>query len=161
MAVQHKGDSLTKLLLTSGADVKLVDDNQQTALHHAARTGGDVGCLEMLLQSWSDATATGPQSAGTANTGGGASAHEDANTEACRQLDKWGRTPLHWATVNGHRSAVVALVEAGSDMWLKDFQRDSSMDLAERRAECREWLNGQDGVRCDKLTLSMLQLMAT
>ena len=82
--------------------------------------------------------------------------------EACGRLDKWGRLPLHWAIVNGHRDAMVALVEAGSNVWLRDFQHQSSMDLAEERAMCREWLNGSgnDGGRCDQLTLSMLKLMA-
>ena len=53
-------------------------------------------------------------------------------------------------------------MEAGSDIWLKDAQEQSVMDLAEQRAACREWLNGtsDNGARCDRLTLSMLKLMA-
>ena len=73
-----------------------------------------------------------------------AAEEEKSHGGACGQQDKWGRTPLHWATVNGHRDAVVALVEAGSDMWKEDYYHESSMALAERRAECRAWLNGQD-----------------
>ena len=76
------------------------------------------------------------------------------------RLDRWGRTPLHWAVTNGHREAVIALSEAGSDLWLEDFQKESPMALGERRAECREWLDGQEGARCDRLTLSMLRIMA-
>ena len=154
MAVQHKSSDQARSLLARGANVRAVDRDGQTAMHHASRTGSDALCLQMLISSWDDATAPS-QSAHepTAPTSG-----EDDS--ACSQLDRWGRTPLHWATANGHRDAVVALVEAGSDMHLRDFQEESSMEIAERRAECREWLNGQDGVRCDKLTLSMLRLMA-
>ena len=176
MAVQLKGSELAQLLLDHGANVKAVDDNQQSAVHHAARTGGGGSrCVEMLLQSWEDATAASqpPAMAVTAVTGatpvteatGGACGDGGTGADggACGSQDKWGRIPLHWATINGHRDSMVALVGAGSDIWQKDFQLDSSMDLAERRAECREWLNGTDGVdgaRCDKLTLSMMKLMA-
>lgn len=155
MAVQHKDSDMAHSLLMRGADVKALDDDRQTALHHASRTGNDVHCLQLLLRSWEDATATTGCPPDTAPTEAGSRANG-----ACEQLDRWGRTALHWATANGHREAVVALVEAGSDMFSRDFQDESSMDIAERRAECREWLNGQDGVRCDKLTLSMLKLMA-
>jgi len=171
MAVMHARDECAQLLLGRGADVLRVDDNQQTAIHHAARTGCDARRLELLLGEWHDATAAagtaqlataGTAQLATAETGAGAAAGAaEGDGNACGQLDKWGRTPLHWATVNGHRDAIVALMQAGSDVWLKDYQRESAMDIAERRAECREWLNGQDGVRCDKLTLSMLKLMAT
>ena len=155
----HGGEQITRLLLASHADVRTVDHNGQTAVHHFARTGGDTGCLQMLLTSWDDATATSVPAPATTAATGGALENDQLHGGACGQQDKWGRTPLHWATANGHRDAIVALVEAGSDMWQEDNQRESSMALAERRAECREWLNGQDGVRCDKLTLQMLRLM--
>jgi hypothetical protein len=73
----------------------------------------------------------------------------------------WGRTPLHWAVTNGHRAAVVALMGAGSDAWLKDSNGESAMDLAEKRAECREWLGGTtfNGGACDRMTLQLLQMM--
>ena len=162
MAVQHVAgcsEPLVAELLAGGADVRSVDDNLQTALHHAARTGGDAHLLEMLLRSWDDATAAGAPPPPTAATGGdGGAAGDDAG--ACAQLDRWGRTPLHWAVTNGHREAVIALSEAGSDLWLEDFQKESPMALGERRAECREWLDGQEGARCDRLTLSMLRIMA-
>ena len=169
-AVQHRDGELAHVLLTHGASVTAVDDNLQTAVHHAARTGGDARCIEMLLQQWESATGAGELPAETAATvaatagdqgAGDQGAHGDAAApNACDQLDCWGRTPLHWATTNGHRDAIVALIGAGGSIWLRDAQQMSSMDLAEQRAECREWLNGQEGHRCDKLTLSMLKLMA-
>ena len=53
-------------------------------------------------------------------------------------------------------------VGAGSNIWLKDAHNLSVMDLAEKRAACRDWLTGKNdnGGRCDQLTLSMLKLMA-
>ena len=37
---------------------------------------------------------------------------------------------------HGHREAIVTLVEAGSDIALRDKQHESALDLAERRATC-------------------------
>ena len=56
----------------------------------------------------------------------------------------------------------MALVGAGSSIWLKDTRNQSVMDLAEQRAACRDWLTGtnDNGARCDRLTLSMLKIMA-
>ena len=175
-AVQHRNTALAQTLLSSRADVRATDDNQQTALHHAARTGGDAQCFEMLFRSYASSSAETAETAGTAETaqtaemGEAAEAAEAAEADectdggACGLLDKWGRLPLHWAIVNGHRDAMVALVEVGGSqtVWLRDFQNQSSMDLAEQRASCREWLtgSGNDGARCDQITLSMLKLMA-
>ena len=63
---------------------------------------------------------------------------------------------MHWAVVNGHREAIVTLVEAGSDIALRDKQHESALDLAERRATCHAV---GFGGRCDKLTVSLLKLM--
>ena len=136
-SLQHKDTALAHRLLAACADVLAVDGNQQTAIHHAARAGADNGCLLALLSKWSE----------VAGTGDGA---------ACESLDVWGRSALHWATMNGHREAIVTLVEAGSDISLRDRQNESSLDLAERRAACRgEVATG----RCDRLTIDMLRLM--
>ena len=168
-ALQRRNTALAQLLLGSRADVRATDENLQTVLHHAARAGGDALCFEMLLRSYAASTSE-PGTAENAKTPEAVSVAEvqaqapetGIDHEACGRLDKWGRLPLHWAIVNGHRDAMVALVEAGSNVWLRDFQNQSSMDLAEERAMCREWLNGSgnDGGRCDQLTLSMLKLMA-
>ena len=71
-------------------------------------------------------------------------------------LDVWGRIPLHWAVLKGHREAIVTLVEAGSDISLRDIQGESSLDIAERRAQCRDV--AETG-KCDRLTVSLLRLM--
>jgi len=134
-AVQHKDASIAQRLLTSCADVMTLDRNQQTALHHAARVGAN-SCLQALLAGDGDGDGDG--------------------VAACGSLDAWGRTPLHWAVINGHREAIVTLVEAGSDISLRDLQNESSLDLAERRALCHDV---SASGRCDKLTVNLLKLM--
>lgn len=60
--------------------------------------------------------------------------------------DRWGRTPLHWAAVNGHPSVVRALIAhsgpGGGDGGLpaaagaRDAAGETPRDAAERRAQC-------------------------
>ena len=137
-AVQHKEKAMAHRLLAACADVMAVDENGQTALHHAARAGGDNSCLAALLRR------SMPDDDG------------DGESLACGVLDVWGRTPLHWAVISGHREAVVSLVDAGSDISLRDRQNESSLDLAERRAVCHAI--SATG-KCDRLTVNLLRLM--
>ena len=140
-AVQHKdGGAVVDRLLAAGADVMAVDVNSQTALHHAARAGAGNDCLCALLER--------SEAAGDGNVG------TDCGTVDA--LDVWGRTALHWAAINGNREAVVTLVEAGSDISLRDLQNESSIDLAERRAVCHDV--AATG-KCDRLTVHLLKLM--
>lgn len=184
-AAQHKDGAIVSSLLLASADVRALDHNSQTAMHHAARTGAEEACFGLLLKNWEETQESESiaaehaaemllRGAGRRDEGGCGAAAENAAAAAALQhaqlhfssnlyaydaLDKWGRTPLHWAVNNGHRSAIVALCEAGSDVGLRDCQDDSPLDLAERRAACREWLGGQDGGQCDQLTLNLLKLM--
>ena len=137
-AVLHTDNAMVQRLLAACADVRAVDQNLQSVLHHAARTGADNGCLETLISH-------GAQAAGVG--GGGA---------ACASLDIWGRTPLHWAVINGHREAIITLVEAGSDISVRDLQHESSLDLAERRALCQDVAASG---KCDRLTVNLLKLL--
>ena len=142
-AVQHKDCTPTVgRLLAACADVMALDDHKQTALHHAARAGADAGCIEALLSR--------PEADDDDAT------DVDADGGACGSVDVWGRTALHWAVINGHRAAIVALVEAGSDISLRDLQNESSLDLAERRALCQDV--AETG-KCDRLTVNLLKLM--
>ena len=52
------------------------------------------------------------------------------------RVDAWGRTPLHWAAVNGHRAACVALLDAGASAMIKDDAGETPTAAAERRALC-------------------------
>lgn len=74
-------------LLEAGTPLRVRDASKQTLLHHAAR-GGQPESIALILAR------------------GG---HVDLDL-----ADKWNRTPLHWAVLNGHVGAVTALLEAGA-----------------------------------------------
>eukprot|EP00962_Isochrysis_galbana_P045699 scaffold18103_cov84-Isochrysis_galbana.AAC.2 len=52
-------------------------------------------------------------------------------------------------------------MSAGSDAWLRDGNDETPMDLAEKRAVCREWLGGTNfnGGACDRMTLDLLKML--
>ena len=50
--------------------------------------------------------------------------------------DRWGRTPLHWAVVNGHGDIVKLLVELGASKAERDGAGETPLEIAERRAQC-------------------------
>ncbi|KAJ3333472.1 hypothetical protein HDU76_007686 [Blyttiomyces sp. JEL0837] len=87
-----------------------LDENLQTPLHHASRSGAPLSVINRLITL--------------------------SQQTVLNQKDKWGRTPLHWASVNGHRDAVKALVEMGSDTKLVDENGEDAVEIAERRARC-------------------------
>lgn len=110
-----------EVLLEAGGKVRALDDNRQSVMHHAARGGAGRRCIDLLLDAWTAAT---PKAKGPTQS-------------TCLTADKWGRTPLHWAVQNGHRTAVVALLEMSSDPAAKDSAGESPLQVAERRAQCR------------------------
>lgn len=75
-------------LLEAGTAPRCTDNNKQTLLHWCAR-GGNVGTLNAVL-------ATGQL--------------------AVDSYDRWHRTPLAWAVVNGHGDAARALLAAGASV---------------------------------------------
>lgn len=75
-------------LLEAGCSAKIRDANKQGLLHHAARHGRASVCNYLLAPPH----ALDP----------------DAS-------DRWHRSPLHWAVVNGHPGAVKALLAGGAD----------------------------------------------
>ena len=50
--------------------------------------------------------------------------------------DRFGRTPLHWAVINGHGDLVSALLAFGADGTAKDDEGETALQMAERRALC-------------------------
>lgn len=50
--------------------------------------------------------------------------------------DHWGRTPLHWAALNGHATSVTSLLKAGAAAKIKDKAGETALEMAERRAKC-------------------------
>ncbi|CAJ1352387.1 unnamed protein product, partial [Effrenium voratum] len=115
---------LLRLLLAHRAAGASADAEKQTALHWAARGGAKTALLEELLKE-------GPRKGRAKGFG------VDAQ-------DAFGRSPLHWAVVNGHRSAVVALLAAGADRTLRDGAGETPLAVAERRAQCRAQDRPQD-----------------
>eukprot|EP00035_Acanthoeca_spectabilis_P011122 m.195803 g.195803 ORF g.195803 m.195803 type:complete len:981 (+) comp15239_c0_seq1:202-3144(+) len=117
-------------LLAAGGQARATDANGQNVIHHAARGGCGRRGIDRLLEAW---TAGG----GGKGKGGGSKGSCRAGGVGCLGPDRWGRTPLHWAVQNGHRTAVVALLEASSDPNAKDAAGETPLQVAERRAQCR------------------------
>uniref|UniRef100_A0A7N6AAS7 Ankyrin repeat domain 52 n=1 Tax=Anabas testudineus TaxID=64144 RepID=A0A7N6AAS7_ANATE len=74
-------------MLSLGFDINTLDDQGRTCLH-AAASGGNVDCLNLLLNS---------------------SAELDIK-------DNLGRSPLHYAAANGNRQCTMSLVRAGAEV---------------------------------------------
>lgn len=84
------GLEMTTTLLQFGAPPLATDKNRQTALHTAARAGrADV--VAYLLR-------------------------ETPLRGAIDKCDRWFRTPLSWAAMNGHRACVEELLKAGASV---------------------------------------------
>ncbi|ORY37383.1 ankyrin [Rhizoclosmatium globosum] len=90
------------------------DDNSQTPLHHAARSGAPNSVVEYLIDA-----------VGVAS-----------EARLLDAKDVWGRTALHWASVNGHGGVVKVLVARGVDVKVKDLEGEDALEIAERRARC-------------------------
>mmetsp|Transcript_4873 Transcript_4873/g.12067 ORF Transcript_4873/g.12067 Transcript_4873/m.12067 type:complete len:1375 (-) Transcript_4873:463-4587(-) len=108
----------------------------QTILHVAARAGCATRVLKFLCDDVlvvpSKSTTTSrkkkplvPWSRGT-------------NCVSCPidPVDCFKRTPLHWAVVNGHRSAAEFFLSRGADKGLRDVDGENAVQMAERRALC-------------------------
>ncbi|KAJ3068414.1 hypothetical protein HDU98_008401 [Podochytrium sp. JEL0797] len=140
LASQHGPVSLIKMLLfgvnasageptrgggkkkgqqASTASTALVqtDDNGQSTLHHAARSGAPNSVVEFLLDTV-------------------------ASPRFLDMKDSWGRSALHWASVNGHGGVVKVLLARGADAKIKDKEGEDALEIAERRARCGEQARG-------------------
>uniref|UniRef100_A0A671MZU0 Serine/threonine-protein phosphatase 6 regulatory ankyrin repeat subunit C n=1 Tax=Sinocyclocheilus anshuiensis TaxID=1608454 RepID=A0A671MZU0_9TELE len=78
-------------VLSAGFDINTPDNFGRTCLH-AAASGGNVECLNLLLSSGAD----------------------------MNKKDKFGRTPLHYAAANGRYQCAVVLVGAGAEVNERD-----------------------------------------
>ena len=120
--------SLVLCLLEAGASLGHTDSSGQSVLHAAARSGQSRAVMNALLQ------------AVQAQRGSRARALS-AKGPMPLWKDKWGRTPLHWAAVNGHRGCCAYLFcecESAGTMSAKvrDGAGETPLDAAERRALC-------------------------
>lgn len=91
-----------KMLLNAGAPLSMKDGNKQTVLHSAARAG-HCHMLRYLLTQWK---------AGLDN---GRIKYYDSRHKGGKLdwLDKWYRTPVHWAVLNARASALEILLQEG------------------------------------------------
>ncbi len=120
--------SLVSCLLEAGASLAQTDSSGQSVLHAAARSGQSRAVLNALLQ-------------GVRSQTGSRARALRAKGPMPLWKDKWGRTPLHWAAVNGHRGCCAYLLRecesAGAESAkVRDGAGETPLDAAERRALC-------------------------
>eukprot|EP00977_Amphora_coffeiformis_P016939 scaffold5364_cov164-Amphora_coffeaeformis.AAC.37 len=86
-----------KLLLASGAPIQMKDGNKHTLLHCAARSGFN-RVLEFALEHWKkDFIPSDPVK----------------HKGSLDWRDRWSRTPVHWAILNGKINALRILLDHG------------------------------------------------
>uniref|UniRef100_A0A8C7GMV8 Ankyrin repeat domain 52 n=1 Tax=Oncorhynchus kisutch TaxID=8019 RepID=A0A8C7GMV8_ONCKI len=107
-------------VLSAGFDINTPDSLGRTCLH-AAASGGNVECLNLLLSSGADLS----------------------------KKDKLGKAPLHYAAANGSYQCTVALVSAGAEVNELDQKGCSPLHYAaasQTFCRCLEYLldNGAD-----------------
>ena len=90
-AVQYKNIKEVRRHLDEGANANQIDNNSQTHLHHAAKSGNT-----QIAQALSD---------------------RGANVDP---KDNEGRTPLHLAAANGHAPMIDLLITQGADVQSQD-----------------------------------------
>jgi ankyrin repeat protein len=93
-----------KSILDAGAPLSMKDGNKQTVLHCAARAG-HCELLKYLMQCWK-------------NAGDGKEINTyEKNHKGGRfdWTDRWFRTPVHWAVLNGKVDALRILLDGGSN----------------------------------------------
>ena len=107
------------LLLRNGSPLTARDKNKQSLIHAAARSGS-VLCLKVLEAAFHFKMLGHcmPEDFVRFLTEDVALRKSDEIDngefeEVVNSLDRWGRTALHWAVLNGHREAVKFLVVRG------------------------------------------------
>ncbi|KAI4895489.1 hypothetical protein NFI96_016425 [Prochilodus magdalenae] len=121
-------------VLSAGFDINTPDSLGRTCLH-AAASGGNVECLNLLLSSGADLT----------------------------KKDKLGRAPLHYAAANGMYQCTVALIGAGAEVNELDLRGCSPLHYAAasqtfRRVDSYSFGNHQTEER-DKEALLCLEYL--
>jgi len=115
-AGMQNGRRMLSLLIAAGTSPLVKDKNKQTLAHHAARQG----CVDNIPLISELGCALDAQ-------------------------DRWGRTPMHWAILNGHTKFVDALLDIGCSPnnvpksrragkeRQTSLQKESPLDLAWRK----------------------------
>lgn len=144
VAAARGPNSLLAQILERGGDAGAADDDGQTALHVAARAGAPASVVAAVAAAADGAPSPITILKNDKSRGTKANSRNDKSRRNTRgggvravdRVDAWGRTPLHWAAVNGHRAACVALLDAGASAIIKDDAGETPTDAAERRALC-------------------------
>ena len=108
-ACQGGHHAMVKALLAAGASRTAHDTQLFSCLHYAAHHG-HLACVTLLIGR-PENQKMGP-------------AEIDVRTES------WGRTPLFLAAEKGHRYCCAALLAAGADVSLVDFEGHTALDAA-------------------------------
>eukprot|EP01052_Picozoa_sp_SAG31_P009397 SAG31_NODE_492_length_14913_cov_4.109086_3_plen_1016_part_00 len=95
-AAAHSAAAL-RMLLDAGSPLRATDQNKQGLLHVAAREG-NADCVKLLLDRFS---MDRPAAAAAA---------------VCELRDRWNRTAVEWACVNGHADVLDHLIRAGASV---------------------------------------------
>ncbi|XP_049946759.1 ankyrin-3-like [Schistocerca serialis cubense] len=134
-AAKEGSVSNVRALLTEGADVEAMDQNQHNALVWAAARG-HVEVARLLLEKGADVNARDrwrntPLHHAAWNNEAAVVRLLAASSADCNARDSSGDTPLHDAARRGQADAATALLEAGADREVRNNGGDTPLALAE------------------------------
>jgi ankyrin repeat protein len=123
-AIKYDQYDIAKALLDKGAKVDLVNDEKQTVLHFAAKTGNSE-IIDLLFAR--------------------------GDLEILNTRDKEGNTPLHLAVQEERNLTVNRLLDKHADADIRNARRETPLDIAIRTRKFRiTWLlqiyQGSDAV---------------
>jgi ankyrin repeat protein len=108
LAAEHCGPETVQIMLDSGADLTAQNENGDTALHRAARSGKDDVIVKLLEAAESS----------------------DLTTAVLDALNDLGNTPLLEAALQGSTRSIEVLVDAGADLGCTNHDQENALHLA-------------------------------
>lgn len=120
-AARHGHVDLLKLLISHGADVDTRNEDGKTPLICAAEEG-HADALEPIMQVLENHAQAEPEPPNICKNLDDMLANLawDVAQDWINDRDNEGRTPLIWASINGHQAVVRILVQRGADIYLGD-----------------------------------------